>query len=180
MGSSGSRQGLTAARRRAGSLTGSVVAALFAQALGLWGLPAFASSCNPGTVDIRGPDGRAQFSVELAETPDQQQIGLMYREHMPSSAGMLFVFERPKRAGFWMRNTLIPLDMLFADSTGRITRVHANAIPHDETLIDGGEGVKFVLEINGGLAARLGIRAGAEMRHPSIEPSNAAWPCAED
>ncbi len=88
---------------------------------------------------------------------------------------MLFVYEAPKRAQFWMKNTLIPLDMIFADSTGRVTRVHSDAVPQDETVIDGGEGVQYVLEINGGLAARLGIAPGALMRHPAI--AGAAWAC---
>ena len=91
-------------------------------------------------------------------------------------SGMLFVYETPRRASFWMRNTLIPLDMLFADPTGRITRVHEGAVPLDETMIDGGEGVQFVLEINGGLAGRLGIAEGDVMQHPAFGPGAAA-PC---
>jgi uncharacterized membrane protein (UPF0127 family) len=78
-----------------------------------------------------------------------------------------------------MKNTLIPLDMIFADETGRVTRVHANAVPGDTTPIDGGNDVRFVLEINGGLAKRLGIVPGAEMRHPSIPQDGAVWPCDE-
>ena len=176
MGSSRSHQGLT---RRACAARALAVAFLACLA-SLSALPSFAGSCDPGRVDIRWQGGRAQFSVELAQTPEEQQLGLMYRDKLPSSAGMLFVFDQPKRAGFWMRNTLIPLDMLFVDSAGRVARVHANAVPRDETLIDGGEGVKFVLEINGGLAARLGIRAGAELRHPAIDPATAVWPCSDD
>jgi uncharacterized membrane protein (UPF0127 family) len=75
-----------------------------------------------------------------------------------------------------MRNTLIPLDMLFADPTGRITRIHPKAVPLDETTIDGGEGVQYVLEINGGLATRLGIAEGDVMQHPMFGPEAAA-PC---
>ena len=70
-----------------------------------------------------------------------------------------------------MRNTLIPLDMIFADGAGRIARVHAMAVPLDETPIDGGEGIQFVLEINGGMADRLGLPPGAQMRHPAIPGS---------
>ncbi len=77
---------------------------------------------------------------------------------MAKSAGMLFLYEQPQRAVFWMKNTLIPLDMIFADATGVVRHVHANAIPHDETGIDGGADILAILEINGGLAARLGIR----------------------
>ncbi len=78
-----------------------------------------------------------------------------------------------------MKNTKIPLDMIFADPAGRVTRVHAQAVPGDLTPIDGGEGVLAVLEINGGLAARMGIAPGAVIRHPALDQSRAAWPCAE-
>jgi uncharacterized membrane protein (UPF0127 family) len=136
------------------------------------------AGCAPDAVEVRGPSGTARFSVEIADTPEEQAQGLMFREHMASSAGMLFVFPQPKHAAFWMKNTLIPLDMLFIDSTGRVARVHSNAIPQDETPIDGGDGVLMVLEINGGLAARMGIAAGAELRHPALDQSSAVWPCA--
>lgn len=135
------------------------------------------AGCAPDTVEVRAPSGTARFSVEIADTPEEQAQGLMFREHMASSAGMLFVFPEPKHAAFWMKNTLIPLDMLFIDSTGRVARVHSNAIPHDETPIEGGDGVLMVLEINGGLAARMGIAEGAEMRHPALDQSSAVWPC---
>ena len=75
-----------------------------------------------------------------------------------------------------MKNTRIPLDMIFMAPSGKVTRVHENAIPFDETRIEGGEGVKFVLEINGGLSRRLGINEGSELRHPVIGP-DPVWPC---
>ena len=90
---------------------------------------------------------------------------------------MLFVYESPQPVAFWMRNTLIPLDMLFFDGTGRLTRIKENAQPHDETPVVGGDAVRYVLEINGGLAAELGIDLGAELRHPALDQSSAAWPC---
>lgn len=139
-------------------------------------LPAFAdAACAPDRVDLRWPEGQESFAVELADDGAERSKGLMFREKMDPAAGMLFVYESPRRAQFWMKNTLIPLDMIFADATGTVTRVHANAVPGDLTPIDGGPGVVFVLEINGGLAARLGIAPGAELRHPSI--TAAAWPC---
>ncbi len=111
------------------------------------------------------------FAVEVADDPAERAQGLMFRETLPADAGMLFVYEAPKRAQFWMKNTLVPLDMIFADAAGRVTRVHAGAVPGDETPIDGGEGVQFVLEINAGLTARLGLGPGARMRHPAIPGS---------
>lgn len=133
------------------------------------------ASCDAARIDLRGDWGQARFAVEVADDPQERSQGLMFRESMATGAGMLFVYERPQRAVFWMKNTLIPLDMIFADATGTVTRVHSNAIPHDETGIDGGEGVKYVLEINGGLAERFGIEPGTELRHPSIEA--ATWVC---
>jgi uncharacterized membrane protein (UPF0127 family) len=101
----------------------------------------------------------------------------MNRPSMPASAGMLFLYDAPQRATFWMKNTLIPLDMIFLDETGTVTRVHANAVPLDETTIDGGPGVVAVLEINGGLAAAIGITEGSQLRHPGLDQAQAAWPC---
>lgn len=135
------------------------------------------ASCRTDQVELRWPGGQARFSVEVADTDATRSRGLMHRETLARSAGMLFVYESPRRATFWMKNTLIPLDMIFADPEGRVTKVHANAVPQDLTTIDGGENVKFVLEINGGLAARLGIAPGAELRHPAI--ANPLWSCAE-
>ena len=138
-----------------------------------------AAACSPDVLDIRGPFGQARFSVELADSPDERSRGLMFRETMPSASGMLFIYPRPQHANFWMKNTLIPLDMVFADGAGRVTRVHSNAKPQDLTPIDGGDGVVVVLEINGGLAARLGIAPGAELRHPALTAANLAWPCTQ-
>ena len=134
------------------------------------------ADCGPGRVDLRGDWGTARFSVEVADDPQERSVGLMRRESLPRSAGMLFVYERPQRAVFWMKDTLIPLDMIFMDEAGTVTHIHENARPRDLTGIDGGDSVRFVLEINGGLARRLGIAEGSQLRHPAIGDA-AAWPC---
>jgi len=134
-------------------------------------------TCSTSAVDIRGDWGQAHFNVEVADDAEEQQKGLMFREKMSASAGMLFVYERPHRARFWMKNTLIPLDMLFLDETGRVTRIAENAKPLDETPIDGGDNVLMILEINGGMARGLGITVGSELRHPAFDSAIAAWPC---
>nr|WP_233352325.1 DUF192 domain-containing protein [Pseudogemmobacter humi] len=123
-----------------------------------------------------GDGMRQSFIVELAETPEARARGLMHRESLAPDAGMLFVYETPRRAEFWMKDTLIALDMVFADPAGLVTHVHENAVPGDLTPIPGGEGVKFVLEINGGLARRAGIVPGSQLRHPVIG-KDALWPC---
>lgn len=137
------------------------------------------AACAPGRVDLRWQGGSESFAVEVADDGAERAQGLMFRENMDPAAGMLFVYDRPGRAQFWMKNTLIPLDMIFADASGRVTRVHSNAVPGDLTPIDGGDGVVYVLEINGGLAERLGIAPGAELRHPAVADDGAAWPCGE-
>jgi uncharacterized membrane protein (UPF0127 family) len=135
------------------------------------------AACSESAVDLRGDWGSARFTVEVADDAAERAQGLMNRPSMPRSAGMLFLYEAPQRATFWMRNTLIPLDMIFMDPTGTVTRIHENAVPLDETTIDGGPGVQAVLEINGGLARAIGIDVGSELRHPGLDQSVAAWPC---
>lgn len=136
-----------------------------------------AAACSHGVVELRGDWGEAQFTVELADDPASRAQGLMYRPSMPVDEGMLFLYESPIRATFWMKNTLIPLDMIFAGPDGVVTHVHSNARPLDETAIDGGPGVLAVLEINGGLAGSFGIAPGTELRHPRLDQETAAWPC---
>ena len=138
-----------------------------------------AAACSPDSVQLRGPGGQARFTVELADSADERARGLMFRETMPTSAGMLFLYPVPQTASFWMKNTLIPLDMIFADRTGVVTHVHPMAVPGDLTPVRGGRDVLAVLEINGGLAAKLGITPGSVLRHPALDQTTAAWPCAE-
>jgi uncharacterized membrane protein (UPF0127 family) len=150
------------------------IVALFIMA---WPIAVFAGPCRTDTLEMRGDWGQVRFSVEVADTASGRAQGLMYRTSMPKMSGMLFVFPRPRPVSFWMRNTYIPLDMLFMDHTGTVTRIHANAIPEDETAIPGGPSVQYVLELNAGMAARLGIDVGSEMRHPSVPSAVAAWSC---
>ena len=139
-------------------------------------LPAFAQ-CIDTRVTLRGDNSQAGFTVEIADDDAERAQGLMNRESMPRFSGMLFDFDAPQRAVFWMENTLIPLDMIFADATGTVTRIHENAIPRDRTPIPGGDNIQYVLEINGGRAAALGITVGSQIQHPAIDPELAAWPC---
>jgi len=135
------------------------------------------AQCSADQVFLRGDWGQARFSIEIADTPETRALGLMHRTSMPASAGMLFVYERPQMLSFWMRNTLIPLDMLFIDASGVVQHIHANAIPGDETPIVGGRDLLAALEINGGLAERMGITVGTQLRHPAFSDHQPAWPC---
>jgi len=135
------------------------------------------ADCSPDKVSLRGDWGQAEFRVEVADDAQERAQGLMFRESMPKSAGMIFFYPRPQKVGFWMKNTLIPLDMLFVDEAGTVQRIHPNAIPGDETVILGGDDVLAVLEINGGMAAAMGITVGSQMQHPEFNQKNAVWPC---
>ncbi len=135
------------------------------------------TACQDDQVHLRGDWGQARFTIELADDEAERAQGLMHRESMPQSAGMLFVYPEARTVGFWMKDTLIPLDMIFLDATGTVVRVHSNAVPGDLTPIMGGTDIKAVLEINGGLAQRMGIAPGTQLRHPSFAPDRAAWGC---
>ncbi len=137
----------------------------------------FAGECRENLVALRGDWGQAQFTIEVADTNAKRAKGLMNRESMPKTAGMLFVYPRPKTVGFWMKNTLIPLDMIFMDRTGTVQHVHHEAQPGDLSPKFGGDNIQYVLEINGGLAKQMGIVPGTQLRHPAIPEDRAAWPC---
>ena len=109
---------------------------------------------------------RHVFQVEIARNDADRARGLMFRRSMPADRGMLFDFERAEPVAMWMQNTYLPLDMLFIRADGTIARVAANAEPLSTRTIPSGEPVLAVLELNGGTAARLGIKAGDRVEHP--------------
>ncbi|WP_018239681.1 DUF192 domain-containing protein [Ensifer sp. BR816] len=100
------------------------------------------------------------LTVELAIEPEQREQGLMYRRQMAEDHGMLFDFGETRRVMMWMRNTYLPLDMLFIAADGTVRTIHENAVPLSEAIIDSEEPVAFVLELNAGTVKRLGIKAG--------------------
>ncbi len=106
------------------------------------------------------------FTVELAETPSQKAQGLMHRTELDENAGMLFLFPHSQKVAFWMKNTLIPLDMLFLSNDGGIHHIHHNAKPQDLTRITSELDSSAVLELSGGTADRLGIKVGDMVLHP--------------
>ncbi|KAF5883316.1 DUF192 domain-containing protein [Rhizobium sp. PEPV16] len=100
------------------------------------------------------------FTVEIAATPDQRARGLMFRRTMADDAGMIFDFDQPRRVTMWMVNTILPLDMLFADHTGTIRHIKEKAVPYSRDIIDSMVAVKYVVELNAGIVAKLGIKPG--------------------
>ena len=114
---------------------------------------------------IRSKNGVHHFTVEVAATPEQQERGLMFRKSLAGDRGMIFPYDPPQQVAFWMKNTLIPLDIIFIRADGRIARI-ANAKPLDVTPLPSGEPAAAVLEIRGGRAAQLGISAGDKVEWP--------------
>jgi uncharacterized membrane protein (UPF0127 family) len=125
-------------------------------------MPALLGCARGPCVAIVAPDGkpRATVAVEVANTDEQRERGLMFRKHLDENTGMLFIFPDSARRNFWMHNTEIPLDMIFADPSFRVIGIVANATPGTDTL-RGVEGYsKYVLEVNGGFCAKAGIKPG--------------------
>ena len=114
---------------------------------------------------IETKSGQHRFAVELADTPEQLSFGLMFRRALPQDAGMLFNYARPQKVAMWMKNTLIPLDMLFIDTSGYIVHIRQRAVPGSLEAISSKVPVRGVLELNGGTVSRLGITRGDKVRH---------------
>jgi len=110
----------------------------------------------------------ARLAVEVAASNAARARGLMFRRHLAASEGMLFLWPAARPVAMWMKNTFIPLDMVFIGADGRVARVHENARPHDLTPIFAGAPVIAVLEVNAGAARRLGLRPGARLRLPPL------------
>jgi uncharacterized membrane protein (UPF0127 family) len=115
---------------------------------------------SPAAVAIDAGGRKVVFRVEVAVTPEEHARGLMYRSRLATDAGMIFVFEQPSIQRFWMKNTLIPLDMIFIGKNRKIVGIVEDAAPETETERMVGAPSQYVLEIGGGLAAQLGIHAG--------------------
>ena len=108
------------------------------------------------------------FTGELAVTPRQREQGLMNRREMAPDHGMLFAFGETRQVFMWMKNTYLPLDMLFIDSKGVVRTIREDAVPHSEAIIDSGEPVAFVLELNAGTVRRLRIKPGDRLEGARI------------
>src|ERR1041385_5478320 len=119
-----------------------------------------------GDLTIETAGGPRKFHVELATTPAQLEQGLMFRRTLAPDAGMLFDFKTPSSVTMWMKNTFIPLDMLFIDAAGRVINIAERTVPHSLDLVAATAPARAVLEVNGGTAARLGIKPGDRVVFP--------------
>ncbi|CAN7249197.1 MULTISPECIES: DUF192 domain-containing protein [unclassified Devosia] len=127
-----------------------------------------AACSDESKLTIHSADGDHTFNIEIVDTAESRAQGLMYRQELAPDAGMLFDFLDDREVSFWMRNTFIPLDMLFITGEGVVKNIHVNARPHDPTGIPSDGPVQFVLEIPGGRSVELGIEAGDTVTHPRI------------
>ena len=126
--------------------------------------PARAASIQP--LEIVTKSGVQVFSVEMATTEEEKTTGLMYRKELPDGKGMLFDFSPEQQISMWMKNTYIPLDMIFITRDGRIHRIAENTEPLSERIIPSGAPVRAVLEVIGGTARKLGLAPGDRVAHP--------------
>lgn len=144
-------------------LAGVVVAALVSMPL--------AACSDDSRLVVNSASGAHAFTVEVVDTPETRAQGLMYVMELAPDAGMLFDFKEERVVSFWMRNTFIPLDMIFITADGVVKNVHVNARPHDTTSIPSDGPVQYVLEIPGGRSVELGIEAGDTVEHARIAPA---------
>jgi uncharacterized membrane protein (UPF0127 family) len=134
---------------------------------------------DPTPLIVVTDNGERSFSIEIADTTAEREAGLMFRQDMAADHGMLFVFEQTREVNFWMKNTPLPLDLVFIGQDGRIRAVKQGE-PQSEAIISPGEPVRFVLELKAGTAAKDGIAEGDLLRHPAIgTASGPAMPPAD-
>jgi uncharacterized membrane protein (UPF0127 family) len=125
-----------------------------------------AQAAEPDSLEIVTSTGRHAFQVEIANSDATRERGLMDRRYMAADHGMLFEFDREAPVAFWMKNTYIPLDMIFIAPSGVVTHIVANAEPLSERVIPSGGPCVAVLELNGGAAASIGLKVGDKVHHP--------------
>ncbi|QIR84559.1 DUF192 domain-containing protein [Paracoccus sp. AK26] len=140
-------------------------------------------ACAPDRATFQTDGGPVSFQVELADDEAERAQGLMFRKSLPRGDGMLFIYDEPRAVSFWMRNTFIPLDLIFMDEAGVIRHIHRNAVPLDETPIPGAAvgdpspERRMILEIAGGEAGHFGLAVGQAMAHPALDQDLAELPC---
>ena len=127
-----------------------------------------AACSDEGKLVLHSSTGDYTFNVEVVDTPESRAQGLMYVQELADDAGMLFDFKEEREVSFWMRNTFIPLDMIFVGADGVVRNIHVNARPHDVTGIPSEGPVQFVLEIPGGRSVEIGLQPGDTMEHDLV------------
>ena len=150
-------------------LTSVIIAVFFFNAPAYERFEALAASEKLETLLIRVSGGNVKFNVEVARTPKEQEMGLMFRRKLPKDRGMLFIYPYQSIVRMWMKNTHIPLDMVFINSKGIVKKIVERTVPFSLNVISSGEAVKAVLELNGGTSNRIGLKRGDQVIHPFFE-----------
>jgi len=122
---------------------------------------------------LKTETGDHNFNIELATTDQERAIGLMFRRSLPENAGMLFLYDEPQPAAMWMKNTFIPLDMVFISPDGTVHRIESNAEPFSLAVIPSDGPIAGVLELNGGEADKIGLKRGDKVLYPSLAKEGA-------
>jgi uncharacterized membrane protein (UPF0127 family) len=147
-----------------------IAPALFACMLLLVARASVAAGLPQDTLLVETGSSQYRFEVEIADDPAERAEGLMYRQSLADNAGMLFLYPSPQAVEFWMKNTLLPLDIVFVRANGTIARIAADTKPLSEDLIPSGEPVTAVLEVKAGTMHALGITVGDRLRNPKYFP----------
>jgi uncharacterized membrane protein (UPF0127 family) len=144
------------------------VAAALMLAFTMLAAPGPSIAAGSGTLVLRTASGDHSFNIEVMVTNQERALGLMFRRSLPENSGMLFIYDPPQPATMWMKNTLIPLDMVFISADGRVHRIEENAEPFSEALIPSDGDIVAVLELNGGEADKIGLTRGDKVIYPGL------------
>jgi uncharacterized membrane protein (UPF0127 family) len=125
-------------------------------------------AASTGTLVLKTTTGDHNFTIEVATTDQERALGLMFRRSLPENSGMLFIYDPPQPATMWMKNTLIPLDMVFISAEGKVHRIESNTEPFSTTVIPSEGEVVGVLELNAGEADKIGLKRGDKVVYPGL------------
>ena len=135
------------------------------------------ASCENNKLTIFNAISKHEFYVEIADDPTKRANGLMFKKSLSDFDGMVFLYDKPSRLVFWMKNTLIPLDIIFFDERGIIKKIYVDATPLSQKKIFGGSDLIGALEINGNLTSKLGFSEGDSIQFNRLNSKNTVWPC---
>ena len=135
------------------------------------------ASCENNKLTIFSAMSKHVFYVEIADDSIKRANGLMFKKSLKDFDGMVFLYDKPSRLVFWMKNTLIPLDIIFFDERGIIKKIYVGATPLSKKKIFGGSNLIGALEISGNLTSKLGFSEGDSIQFNLLDNKNAVWPC---
>jgi uncharacterized protein len=127
-----------------------------------------AFAAGTGTLVLKTETGDYSFNIEVATTTREQALGLMFRRSLPENTGMLFLYDPPQPTAMWMKNTLIPLDIVFIAPDGKVLRIESNTEPFSTAVIPSEGAISAVLELNAGQADKIGLKRGDKVIYPGL------------